>query len=75
MSQQEKMAQYLKSVGEPTPAATEPTKKVEGRQTARSTRAMQRRQATHYLDVPDVQFMQLTVSNTPPPPYSYYYSP
>eukprot|EP00116_Pleurobrachia_bachei_P004107 sb/3464369/ len=37
-----------------------PVKKVDGKHSARSTRALQRRQATHYLDVPDLQFQQLS---------------
>lgn len=49
---------------EPVPGvnpAQPAAKRVDGRTTARSTRAMQRRQATHYLTVPEMQFMQLTV--------------
>ena len=68
MTKQEKLA--LKSASnkgstEPMPGVqpSQPTtKKVDGKTTARSTRATQRRQATHYLTVPEIQFMQLTVS-------------
>ena len=45
----------------PEDAPVAPVKKVDGKQSARSTRALQRRQATHYLDVPDLQFQQLSV--------------
>lgn len=67
MTKQEKMAlksSFNKGAAEPTTPGVQPvaapTKKVDGRTTARSTRAMQRRQATHYLTVPEIQFMQLT---------------
>jgi len=50
----------LEHMAIPPPAV--PGKKVDARATARSTRATQRRQATHYFDIPDVQFLQLTVS-------------
>ena len=71
MTKQEKMALKFAlykgpmseaAPGAPPPPPIYPVKKVDGRTTARSTRAMQRRQATHYLTVPEIQFMQLTVS-------------
>ena len=70
MSKQEKIAlkQSFNTNGLPTEhvpdvaAVVAPAKKSVGRTSARSTRALQRRQATHFLDVPLVQFMQLTVS-------------
>ena len=69
MTKQEKIAlrsgQNKSLTLEPAAAAPDEApvvKKVDGKQSARSTRAMQRRQATHYLDVPDLQFQQLSVS-------------
>ena len=68
MTKQEKMAlksSFNRTLSEPVTPGVQPpqppAKKVDGRTTARSTRAMQRRQATHYLTVPEIQFMQLTV--------------
>ncbi|KAL5257106.1 hypothetical protein ACHWQZ_G012141 [Mnemiopsis leidyi] len=67
MTKQEKMAlksSFNRTLSEPVTPGVQPpqppAKKVDGRTTARSTRAMQRRQATHYLTVPEIQFMQLT---------------
>ena len=68
MSKQEKieLKQSFKTSKPLTDPVTEvaavPPKKLGSKSSARSTRALQRRQATHFLDVPLVQFMQLTVS-------------
>lgn len=65
ISSQEKMAQKLsnlnKAIGDQVTQATPKKKKVDGKTSARSHRATQRRQATHYYDIDDVQYLQLSV--------------
>ena len=52
----------------PVPTIPSPSRKgtrSDGKQAARSTRAKQRRQATHYFDISDVQYLQLQVKQYP----------